>query len=258
MWGNFKMNTMEHSYKQFAKIYDELIYEDIDYKKIGEFILSLCSEYNINRDHYLDLACGTGNVSVEIAHNFKERFLVDLSQDMLEEAYEKFRRKKIKANIVCQDMTELDLNRKFDLITCVLDSTNYILEDEDLKKYFESVINNLSDDGLFLFDINSYYKLSDILGNNIYTYNTEDVYYVWENIFEDEIVEMNLTFFVKENDKYRRFDEVHEERAYKVEFINELLNDTGFEILATYDGYSKNKVHDKSERILYVVRKKRR
>ena len=45
------MSTMEHSYKQFAKIYDELIHEDIDYKKIGDFVESICrvSRYNYSK-----------------------------------------------------------------------------------------------------------------------------------------------------------------------------------------------------------------
>lgn len=248
------MNT---SYKDFASIYDELIYEDIDYKKIKEFTLELCEEYNVNKENYLDLACGTGNVAIEIADSFTNRFLVDLSQDMLQEAAEKFRGQRLKANIVCQDMTELSLNKKFDLITCVLDSTNYILEDEEIKSYLKSVKNHLREGGIFLFDINSYYKLSEILGNNIYTYNSEDVFYSWENIFEDEIVEMNLTFFVRDGDAYRRFEEVHEERAYSEDFIDQCLQETGLEVLGKYEGYSRNAVKQDSERILWVVRKKR-
>lgn len=252
------MYTAENSYKQFAKIYDELIYEDIDYKEIGQFVLEICEKYGVKKDLYLDLACGTGNVAIEIADKFKDRFLVDLSQDMLDEAFDKFRDKRIKANLVCQDMRELDLNRQFDLITCVLDSTNYILEKEDIRDYLESVRNNLSDDGIFMFDVNSYYKLSEILGNKTYTYNSDDVFYVWENIFEDEIVEMSLSFFVKEGDTYRRFDEVHEERAYSEEFLTKTLDETGFEILNIFDGYSDKEVESDTERILFVVRKKRR
>ena len=50
-------------------------------------------------------------------------------------------------------MTELSLNRKFDLITSVLDSTNYITDIEGLKKYFKGVYDHLKDDGIFIFDI---------------------------------------------------------------------------------------------------------
>lgn len=243
------------SYKMMAKVYDELIYEDVDYKAIGDYILNLCRENNTSYDDYLDLACGTGNVAVNICKNFKNNFLVDLSNDMLIEADKKLRQNKIKGKIICQDMTELGLNRKFDLITCVLDSTNYVLEDDDLRSYFEGVYNHLNDDGLFVFDINSYYKLSEVLGNNIFTYNSEEVFYVWENIFEDEIVEMNLTFFVKDQEVFNRFDEVHEERAYREKHIEKVLKDLGFNIVGKFDGYSTKEVDDESERIVYVAKK---
>ena len=66
-------------------------------------------------------------------------------------------------------MSELSLNRKFDLITSVLDSTNYIIEEDKFVNYLMGVKEHLNDNGLFIFDINSYYKLSNILGNNILT-----------------------------------------------------------------------------------------
>ena len=244
------------SYKKFAKVYDELIYEDIDYCKISHKIMEVSKKYRLKNDFYLDLACGTGNVALEVSKNFKNIFLVDLSNDMLIEAESKFRENKIKAKIVCQDMTEFQLNRKFDLITSVLDSTNYLTEDGDLYNYLTKVYEHLNDDGIFIFDINSYYKLSEILGNNIYTYNSEDLFYVWENIFEDGIVEMNLTFFVKEGYMYTRFEEIHEERAYKEEEIEEALHKIGFEVLEKNDGYSNKFVLEDTERIVYIVRKK--
>lgn len=243
------------AYGEFAKIYDELINEDIDYNKIGNRILDISKDLKINFEDYLDLACGTGNVSLRLSKEFNKSFAVDLSEDMLREAFEKFKEARIRSRIVCQDMTELSLNHKFDLITSVLDSTNYILEDEDLKNYFKGVYNHLKKDGIFIFDINSYYKLSTILGNNIYTYNSEEVFYSWENSFEDEIVNMFLTFFIKDGELYERFEEEHFERAYKEEFIEKLVADLGFEILGKYDGYSKESVKDQSERILYVLKK---
>lgn len=243
------------AYGEFAKIYDELINEDINYDEIAQRIKEISNKYGIEKTDYLDLACGTGNVSLRVAKDFKNSFAVDLSEDMLREAFEKFKKERIKSRIVCQDMTELSLNHKFDLITCVLDSTNYILEEEDLVNYFKGVVNHLKDDGIFIFDINSYYKLSTILGNNIYTYNSEDVFYSWENIFEDEITNMFLTFFIKDGDLYERFEEEHFERAYKEEDIEKVLEKCGLYILGKYEGYSENKVQDSSERILYVVKK---
>lgn len=244
------------AYGEFANIYDELIYEDIDYEKVSDKIIELCNNNEISFDDYLDLACGTGNVAINVAKYFKNTYAVDLSDDMLNVAFKKFKENKIKAKVICQDMCELQLNNKFDLVTCVLDSTNYLTEDGDIETYFERVYNHLKDKGLFIFDINSYYKLSEILGNNIYTYSSEDVFYTWENSFEDEVLNMFLTFFVKnKQDLYERFEEEHFERAYTEEFIEQSLKKCGFKIVGKFDGYSDKAVEEKSERILYVAKK---
>lgn len=243
------------AYGEFAKIYDELINEDINYDNMVSRIIEICNEHNIECKDYLDVACGTGNVTVRLAKHFKDIYAVDLSEDMLREAFNKLKENRIKGKIICQDMTEMQLNRKFDLITSVLDSTNYITDEDDLEKYFSSVKEHLKDDGIFIFDVNSYYKLSEILGNNIYTYSEEDVFYTWENVFEDDMVSMFLTFFVKQGELYERFEEEHFERAYKEEELESALSNCGLKVINKFDGYSNNKVQANSERIVYVVKK---
>lgn len=243
-----------NSYKNLSQIYDELIYEDIDYDKMCSKIMDLSYNFNINKNNYLDLACGTGTLASKVGKNFKNSFLIDESEDMLVEAYDKLKENKIKGNIICQDMRNLDINRKFDLITCSLDSTNYIIEDEDLISYFKGVKNILEDTGIFIFDINSYYKLSEILGNNIYTYDEEKIFYCWENSFEDDILYMNLTFFVKDHgESYKKFQEEHIERAYKTEYIEGILDQCGLRILRKMDNYCHDEIKNNTERITYVV-----
>lgn len=242
-------------YKKFAHIYDELIKSDVDYSTWAENIVKICKDKNINFEDYLDLACGTGNLTYNLAHNFSHVWGVDMSDDMLSEADAKLREKNIRARLINQNICELNLNKKFDLITCCLDSTNYILEEKNLEQYFKRVKEHLKDNGIFIFDINSHYKLSSILGNNIFTYdNDDDVVYIWQNEFENEIVDMYLTFFVKADDgKYERFDEEHTERAYTEEYIEGLLKKYNFNVLKKLNNYTEDVVDEKTERIVYVV-----
>jgi SAM-dependent methyltransferase len=244
------------AYKEFANIYDELIYEDINYDKVSEKIINLCSENSVDFEDYLDLACGTGNVAIKVAKYFKNIYAVDLSDEMLNVAFDKFKKNRIKAKVICQNMCELSLNKRFNLITSVLDSTNYITEEEDLINYFSNVYEHLKDNGMFIFDINSYYKLSTVLGNNIYTYSSDEIFYTWENSFEDDILNMFLTFFVKQdNNLYEKFEEEHFEKAYKEDFIEKILTKCKFKIINKFAGYSNDEVNENSERILYVVTK---
>ena len=149
----------------------------------------------------------------------------------------------------------MNLNRTFNLITCCLDSSNYILEENNFKKYLLGVYQVLSDEGLFIFDINSYYKLTNVLGNNVYNYDCDDLVYIWENYLENDIVEMNLTFFAREGQVYRRFDEQHSERAYTEEYVESVIKEIGFEIFKKMDNYEDKIVNEKTERICYVLRK---
>ena len=244
-------------YKEFARIYDELINNDINYLNFGKFILETCEKYCVNKENYLDLACGTGNLTVNLFDSFKLSFGVDMSMEMLTEAEKKVRNNSCKPKFICQDICKLDINNSFDLITCCLDSINYITEKESLKELFLKVRQHLKPGGLFIFDINSYYKIKNILGNNIFTYDTEEVFYVWENRFEDEIVDMYLSFFIKEGETYHRVDEEHSERAYSTEFIIDQLEEAGLECIELLDNYKQKEITDETERIVLVVRLKK-
>ncbi|MGE5627115.1 MAG: class I SAM-dependent DNA methyltransferase [Solirubrobacterales bacterium] len=241
-------------YIEFAKVYDKLINCDIDYESWGKFILELCNEKNLDFSNYLDLACGTGNMAQQLSSSFHDTWLVDMSMEMLSEAEAKLRNMGIKAKYVCQDIRELNLNMKFDLITCCLDSTNYLLSEEDLQCYFMNVRHHLKDNGVFIFDINSYYKITEILGNNVYNYDDSEVTYIWENSLNDEIVDMFLTFFVRDGEMYRRFDEEHSERAYRDKTIETLLKSAGLEVLYKFDNYDNKQIDEQTERIVYVVK----
>jgi ubiquinone/menaquinone biosynthesis C-methylase UbiE len=244
-------------YNEFADIYDKLIHGDVDYKLWSEKIINICQEVNLNQKDYLDLACGTGNLTVHVGKKFVSTTAVDLSQYMLTKAEEKLRNQRIRAKIMCQNMCDFNLRKTFDLITCALDSTNYILEKEELISYFKCVYNHLKEDGIFIFDINSEYKLLNILGNNVYNYDSEEVVYIWENVIEEEILNMYLTFFVKEGQVYKRFDEQHKERIYSEQYIDGILHSVGFEIMKKLDNYESTEIKKETERIVYVLGKRK-
>ncbi len=105
--------------------------------------------------------------------------------------------------------------------------------------------------------MSSYNKMAKVYDELI----NEDINYkdiadfLCENIFEDEIVEMDLTFFVREGAVYERFNEIHEERAYTEELIESIFKEVGFKMISKNDGYSDKEVEEKTERILYILKK---
>jgi len=237
------------SYEDFALIYDQLM-RDINYKEWFDYIQKLMRKYDIKPEKVLEMACGTGNLTEHLCRSGYDVTCFDLSEDMLSIAYDKLSSYK-NLLILKQNMVDFQINNNYDAVISICDSINYITEPGDLLKVFNNVYSHLKEGGIFIFDINSYYKLSNIIGNNTFVEENDDVFYVWENCFneEDNLCEFYLNFFIKEKELYRRSEEVHIERAYREEEIISALKEAKFKNIEIFDGLTLNKSHEESERI---------
>lgn len=248
---------MERSYGKFAALYDKLTF-DVPYSEYADFICEQIERHEITPELVFDLACGTGTMANELLSRGYDVIAADASGEMLGCAIEKYGTEKIL--FLNQPMQEFELYGTVDVIICVLDSINYLTEKENLEKTFALCMNYLNDGGLLLFDVNSEFKFKNILADNIYTYEKDDIFYVWENDYDEEkgLCDFYLTFFKeKENGLYERIDEHHVERCYTDDEITEVLGKCGFEITGRFDGYTEKEATKNSERILYSAIKRR-
>ena len=156
-------------------------------------------------------------------------------------------------------MTELDMFGTADITICALDSLNHLGSLDDIRKTFEKVSEFTEINGLFIFDMNTVYKHKNILADNVFIYETDDVYCVWENSYTEKNneVSINLEFFERDGDIYRRYSENFSEIAFDTEIIDNILINSGFEILAHYDEDSTQPVRNDSQRIVFAARKVR-
>ncbi len=246
---------MSNSYQGFAPLYDALTF-DVDYDSMASFIESRFKKNGLTGGLVLDLACGTGTLTLALAQKGYEMLGADLSEDMLSVARQKSGAESIL--FLNQPMDDFELYGTVDGIVCVLDSLNYLTDPEAMRKTFRLCANYLNPGGILIFDVNSEYKFSSVLGQETYTYETEDIFYTWENEFDPStrLCDLYLTFFCQEESGlYRRIDEVHTQRVYSDEELTTALTDAGLTLLARYDGYTENSPHSKSQRIVYEVKK---
>ncbi|MFP7297561.1 class I SAM-dependent DNA methyltransferase [Neobacillus niacini] len=246
------------SYEQFAYLYDELM-QDAPYDEWVRFVTEKLNKYQVNGKNLLDLACGTGELSVRFA---KEGFSVtgvDLSADMLSVAQAKGQEEGMNIPFFEQDMTNLEGHGEFDIIGIFCDSLNYLKSDEDVIHTFASACSHLKDNGLFIFDVHSVYKISELFIDQTFTLTDDHLSYIW-NSFAGELpnsVEHELSFFVldEHSGKYDRFDELHYQRTYPVEQYSEWLERAGFELLEICADFLDSKPQDDTERIFFIAKK---
>ncbi|MGL4912079.1 MAG: class I SAM-dependent DNA methyltransferase [Romboutsia sp.] len=245
-------------YRDFAFIYDELM-NDVDYNGWIEYIENIIKNENAQVQNILELACGTGNLTIPLTKKNYDIAGIDISGEMLNVAREKAEKEGVELVLLQQDISELDFDvTNLDCVLCACDGFNYITYDDDLENVFAKSHELLKDGGLFIFDISSHYKLSTTLGNNMHGENREDISYLWQNYFDEEqnLIEMELAFFVKDEDgKFDKFEEVHQQRAYTEEEIVESLQISGFNDIKVYGDFTFEKPKKDSERIFFVCKK---
>lgn len=243
-------------YQQFAEVYDEFM-QEVPYSQWADYIEKIWKEQGQSPELVLDLACGTGSLSIELAQRGYDMIGVDQSQDMLGQAREKADEAGTPILFLEQDMQEFELYGTVDSIICTCDSLNYLLEAEDVRKVFRLADNYLNPGGLFIFDVNTEYKFRQILGERTIAETYEDAAYIWQNYYyEDEkINEYQVTFFQKQEagELYSREEETHYERAYDQAELTGWLEEAGLRVVGVYDAFTMEEPGPSSERICYVV-----
>lgn len=257
------------AYQDFAYVYDEFM-DATPYGEWSERIHNLITEYGVSkpgrnaedalsseRNLVVDLGCGTGVLTELLYEKGYDMIGVDLSESMLSVAMEKREIKGEDILYLLQDMRELELYSTVGTVISVCDSLNYILEEEELLQTFSLVNNYLYPGGIFIFDFNTEYKYREVIGDTTIAENREDCSFIWENFYdpEEELNEYDLTIFVKEEDgRFRRFQETHIQRGYRVEQMKALVAQAGMELVEVLDADTGCPVTEESERVYIVAR----
>ena len=249
------------SYESFARVYD-LFMDNIPYEQWCEYLAGLLKEYGITDGLVLELGCGTGNITRLLADKGYDMIGVDNAPDMLEIAMEKKETEGQDILYLLQDMREFELYGTVKAVVSICDSMNYIIEEEDLLEVFRLVNNYLDPKGIFIFDINTEYKYREILGENTIAENREDASFIWDNYYDEEeqINEYDLALFIPEEIQgetlYRKYEEVHYQRAYSLETVKNLLEQAGMEFVTVYDAFTHHAPQEDSEREYIIAREK--
>lgn len=244
-------------YSDFAEFYDCLT-QNVGYEKKADYIFKLFKRHRHNPGLTLDLACGTGTLTLELKRRGVDIYGVDASCEMLSMAQQKACESGQQILFLCQKMQNLNLYGSIDTCICSLDSINHLTSTADVQKTFDRLFSFMNNNGLFIFDANTVYKHKHILGDNCYIYDTEKVFCAWQNNYNEKNnkVIITLDFFVPDGKTYFRSSEQFAERAYTREEMTQMLTNAGFSLEAVYDDMSFDTPNEKSEREIYVARKK--
>ncbi len=207
----------------------------------------------------LDLGCGSGRMTVELAKRGYDMIGVDGSPEMLTAARDAAEAAGVGERCLwlLQELTAFELYGTVEAVVCCLDTLNHLTSYRDLRACLSLVHNYLVPSGLFLFDLNSREKFETAYADNVYTFEKEDAFCIWQNTYHPRthIADFYVTLFSEEADgRYLRADELTQERMYPTPSVLRELRTAGFTPLAVGGAPYENGNEKGADRLYFLAR----
>jgi SAM-dependent methyltransferase len=243
------------AYTSFAQVYD-LFMDNVPYEEWAQYVKVLLDSFGVREGLLLDLGCGTGSLTEQLAGFGYDMIGVDNAEEMLEIAMEKRVASGHDILYLLQDMREFELYGTVAAVVSICDSMNYLTELSDVEQVMRLANNYLDPGGVFIFDLNTEYKYREILADNTFAEEREESSFIWENFYDEgeRVNEYDLTLFIREGELYRKFKETHYQRAFTLKEICGAAERAGMEFVAAYDAFTQLPVKEDSQRMYVILR----
>ena len=241
-------------YSIFSEFYDTFT-KDIDYSKFADIYEKLFKKMSAKPEELLDLGCGTGSLTIELARRGYDMTGVDISPQMLDVASNKAKAKGVDDILfINQDITQLDLYGTVDGVVSSLDVINHLTDKRQVQRCFNMVSLFLIPKGIFIFDLNTPYKFLNEYANNTYVFESGQSTCIWQNEFDkrSKICDFYLTFYKKQGELYKKSEDYSCERMYSIDEITEMLEKSGMKIKGVYNE-SLKKLSGKDSRAIIAA-----
>ena len=213
-----------NSYGVFAASYDDIRFDRFSLSLAG-YVENLIGRIGARR--ILELACGTGSLLARLRGPGRSVVGLDLSMEMLLEA----KKKGGGSGLINASMTALPFRRSFDLVLCLYDSMNYLLEDEGLAGAFREARSLLDEEGVFLFDLNNRLAFEEVWdGGDPYRAAGRRGMVQIRSRYDSQrrIGEAEVEVEVEEGETSVVYHSIHCQRFYEASAVAAYLREAGF------------------------------
>lgn len=210
-----------------------------------------------------EVACGTGRILFSLHNGHRKLTGIDLSKEMLEIAEKKRRDFSQFVQLIQGDMCELGVVGCYDVIICGYNSMQHICDDLSLKRFFQSIANILSPDGVFILDVfNPNQKYLYENGNKCelaeFTISTnKKIKVIEETLYHPDTLINDITYNYYINGVFG-FKEHYHMKQYTQDILDMFIEQNGYTIRRKYGDYSMNSFSIDSPKQIYILQKKRK
>ncbi|MCK4590981.1 MAG: class I SAM-dependent methyltransferase [Candidatus Latescibacteria bacterium] len=243
-------------YLGLAPIYD-FVMRHLDYQGWADYLEQIISRLSPPGRRTLELACGTGNLTLELARRGYEVVGTDISKEMLEMAQGKTNTADGPVLFRQMDMRHIEISGHFDIVLCLYDSINYLMQKREVEKVLQGVHSLLSPGGIFIFDI-----CTETNSLRYFRDRTEKEkgkgFSYWRHSYYLRPTRIQITEFkINFDHQDKVLTELHRQRIYSLDDILQMLNQSAFTSVEFYDNQTFRPGSEDSDRIHFVLQKYR-
>lgn len=247
-------------FQKYADYYD-LLYQDKDYKKECDFLLSVIKKYSpIEVRSILSLGCGTANHDIILAKKDFKITGIDRSEKMIKIAKEKAKKENLDIEFKIADITDFKINKKFDFAMAMFNVAGYLTENMQMEKMLKNTNQVLKSGALFVFDCwygpavlkNRPVNKKRKIGSELVRRTTQKL------DIEKSIIDINFEIFKKGNGDFKKItSENHKIRFWYLPELTYFLDKNGFELIKVCNFLDLNsKISEDNWNIFVIARKK--
>jgi len=263
---------MPEAYHILAQVYDRL-QQAHDVSAWAAFIhrinlrqskKTLSGDGRGGRPLLLDLGCGTGRFCLAMEQLGYDPIGIDLSATMLQQARERAAASASQAFFIQQDISRFELFGTVDLITCLLDTVNHLLRQDQVRRLFRLCANYLNPGCLFILDLATRYHLETTLGQEFFfqdlpaTKDDPAVSLFWQNHWTAarNLSQSELILYSQlEDGNFQRLDTEIRERWYDCTQLEIWAAEAGLDRVGHYGELHLSAPRIKEERQFLVFRR---
>jgi SAM-dependent methyltransferase len=203
----------------------------------------------------LDLACGVGRHSIELAKRGYKVVGVDFKKDYINYCKEKARKLSLKnARFIQTDMRKLKFKNKFDAVISVYTSFGYFKSEEENLEALRNMAKALKKNGKFFIDVAN----RDFLVKHfrrIGLTKLKQGYIKEERSFEFSTSKVNAKWTFLSKDKRKISENKSSCRVYSYHELKNMFESVGLKVIKSFGNFKGEEISSDANRLILVGQK---
>jgi hypothetical protein len=204
-------------YEKFAAYYDQFV----DYE-LNEIYFEMITKY-YKEGTAIDIGTGTAPLAIKLAKNNFTVTGTDISDQMLERAYNNGVLEGIHLNLYVHNILD-PINMSYDVFAMTSDVVNYLKNESEVKKAFNNISAAMTDKSIFTFDFLTPQHMTKV-------HNYKEDILLEDDLLEWHVAKTNVPNQIRHTLKFGNVTEIHYQTTFPLKKYKEMLNEAGLVIV---------------------------